>query len=138
LLGALLLIAGAGLYMMWPQGPASAPPPVTVEKPSPVDPETRQRIDAWISQNHLNDFGDPSGTHYAGGTPLFNEATGERRDRYEYILSKHPELKSAPAKSVPDGSKKSVPDGSKKSVPDKSDKSGKGKSVPDKSVPGGK
>jgi hypothetical protein len=30
---------------------------------------------------------------YAGGTPLFDESSGRRTDRYDYILSKHPELK---------------------------------------------
>jgi hypothetical protein len=30
---------------------------------------------------------------YAGGTPLFDERTGRSRDRYDYILERHPELK---------------------------------------------
>lgn len=57
-----------------------------------VDAETRLRIDAWIRENRLNRYGDPDGTVYAGGTPLFSERTGEQRDRYEYILARHPEL----------------------------------------------
>lgn len=60
---------------------------------SRVDPETRQRIDRWIKENNLNPYGDPRDTVYAGGTPLFNMATGETRDRYEYILERHPELR---------------------------------------------
>jgi hypothetical protein len=28
---------------------------------------------------------------YAGGTPLFNEATGKTMDRYDYIVMKHPD-----------------------------------------------
>lgn len=57
------------------------------------DRETRERIDAWIRENGLNEYGDPRGTQYMGGTPLFNEMTGQRVDRYEYILSRHPELR---------------------------------------------
>jgi len=30
---------------------------------------------------------------YAGGTPLFDERTGRVRDKYEYILERHPELR---------------------------------------------
>ena len=97
LLAALLLLAGAGIYMVWPARD-TGPVPVRAERPSPVDAGTRSRIDAWLNRNHLNPYGDAPGTHYTGGTPLYNEHTGERRDRYEYILSKHPELKSAPEK----------------------------------------
>jgi hypothetical protein len=58
-----------------------------------VDNETKQRIDRWIKEKKLNPYGDPNDTMYAGGTPLFNEATGRSLDRYEYILSRHPELR---------------------------------------------
>lgn len=47
-------------------------------------------IDAWIVANGLNTFGDAADTVYAGGTPLFNEATGKTVDRYQYIITKHP------------------------------------------------
>lgn len=52
----------------------------------------KESIDAWIAENNLNQYGDPSDTMYAGGTPLFDESTGESKDRYEYILDKNPEL----------------------------------------------
>jgi hypothetical protein len=58
-----------------------------------VDDETKQRIDRWIRDKNLNPYGDSKDTMYAGGSPLFNEATGQAQDRYEYILSRHPELK---------------------------------------------
>ncbi|MEW6188626.1 MAG: hypothetical protein AB1466_00715 [Actinomycetota bacterium] len=35
-----------------------------------------------IQRNNLNGYGDPKD----GGTPLFDEITGKRIDRYEYIL----------------------------------------------------
>jgi hypothetical protein len=50
----------------------------------------QQCIDAWITRNNLNEFGDSRDTVYAGGTPLFNEATGTYIDRYQYIKSHHP------------------------------------------------
>ena len=40
-------------------------------------------------------YGHPEGTMYAGGTPLFNEVTGERTDRLEYIFKRHPEARQA-------------------------------------------
>ena len=51
----------------------------------------KQQIEAWIKENNLNQYGDPQDTVYMGGTPLFNEKTGESLDRYEYILRKHPD-----------------------------------------------
>ena len=100
LIAALLVLIIAGVYLYWPERPGRVPvvrgelplPP----DPSPVDAGIRQRIDSWLSEKHLNEFGDPPGTKYTGGTPLFDERTGLRKDRYEYILSKHPELKDAP------------------------------------------
>ena len=58
-----------------------------------IDAETRARIDRWIKEKGRNPYGDPPDTMYAGGTPLFDEATGRTRDKYEYILEKHPELR---------------------------------------------
>ena len=56
---------------------------------SEISLQERTQIDAWIGENDLNQYGDPKETAYAGGTPLFNEATGETTDRYEYILQRH-------------------------------------------------
>ncbi len=53
---------------------------------------SKEKIDKWIEDNGLNKYGDQKNLMYAGGTPLFNEATGEITDRYEYILKNHPEL----------------------------------------------
>lgn len=57
-----------------------------------MDEKTKKRIDDFIKEKKLNPYGDPSDTMYMGGTPLFNEATGRSKDRYEYVLEKHPEL----------------------------------------------
>ena len=49
-------------------------------------------IDQWLERNGLNEFGDPLGTVYLGGSPLFNPVSGETKDRYEYVLERHPRL----------------------------------------------
>jgi len=33
------------------------------------------KIKQWIKKYDLNEYGDPKGTAYMGGTPLFNERT---------------------------------------------------------------
>lgn len=54
-----------------------------------LDKQQKKYIDDMIKKSGLNEFGDPHGTLYAGGTPLFDERTGNTKDRYDYILSKH-------------------------------------------------
>jgi len=54
--------------------------------------EQKEKIDKWLEEKKLNRYGDPAETVYTGGTPLFNETTGESVDRYDYILKNHPEL----------------------------------------------
>lgn len=53
--------------------------------------EDLTEVDAWLKEEGLNRFGDPNDTMYTGGSPLFDESTGKRRDRYEYIRSRHPD-----------------------------------------------
>jgi hypothetical protein len=57
--------------------------------------ETFESIDEWIAARGLNSYGDAPDIAYLGGTPLFNEATGESIDRLTYILANHPELTAA-------------------------------------------
>jgi hypothetical protein len=51
----------------------------------------RAQVEAWIIENDLNRYGDPQDTLYTGGTPLFNEETGETTDRFEYLIDKYPD-----------------------------------------------
>ena len=51
--------------------------------------DEKKHIDDTIRRKGLNEFGDPKGTAYAGGTPLFNEMTGKVTDRYDYIVGNH-------------------------------------------------
>jgi hypothetical protein len=62
---------------------------------SAIDKDTKNRILKFIKENNLNEFGDPKDTVYAGGTPLFNESTGEQTDLYAYLLKKFPHLRSS-------------------------------------------
>lgn len=47
-------------------------------------------VDEWLKTKNLNEYGDEQGMMYMGGTPLFNEMTGERKDRLEYLIQKFP------------------------------------------------
>jgi hypothetical protein len=58
-----------------------------------VDDTLKRKIDRWIEETGRNHYGDESDTMYLGGTPLFDERTGKTKDRYDYILEKHPELR---------------------------------------------
>ncbi len=60
----------------------------------PAVNETRC-VDKWLEDNHLDRYGNKTGTMYAGGTPLFDETTGKSTDRLEYIYQHHPEAKVA-------------------------------------------
>jgi hypothetical protein len=96
--GLILLLGGAVALLL----PLPSPPPresSSSREQSSVDDQLRRRIDEWLARNGLNEYGDPQGTMYSGGTPLFDEGTGVRKDRYLYILEQHPELKD-------DGSRK--------------------------------
>ena len=62
---------------------------------APADAGAASCIERWLAQRELNQFGDPVGTMYAGGTPLFDERTGQTTNRIEYLLRKHPELQQA-------------------------------------------
>lgn len=54
--------------------------------------EQKAAIDEWLANNGLNAYGDSADTMYAGGTPLFDEATGETKDRFEHLFKKFPNL----------------------------------------------
>lgn len=45
-------------------------------------------IDSWLHENNLNSYGDPIGTVYMGGTPLFDMTTGTSVSRFSYLMEK--------------------------------------------------
>jgi hypothetical protein len=96
--------------------PAAATPPATSTPPAdatPTDaaspagaPSSRAAAapdggsceDAWLLAHSLNEYGDPEGTMYTGGTPLFDERTGQRKDRLQHLRAKLPALRTACAR----------------------------------------
>jgi hypothetical protein len=81
-------------------GASAAPPPMPVAepKPAPVAPAPSPAetcADRWLAAQGLNTYGDTPGTNYAGGTPLFDERTGQRKDRLAHLFAKHEALKAA-------------------------------------------
>jgi len=50
------------------------------------------KIDEYLANKKLNEYGDDVDTVYTGGTPLFNEVTGETLEKYEFLINKFPEL----------------------------------------------
>jgi hypothetical protein len=50
----------------------------------------KAKIEKWIVDNDLNEYGDSMDTIYAGGTPLYDEVSGKMMTRYEYIKKQHP------------------------------------------------
>jgi hypothetical protein len=86
IVGVFLVLLLIGAVLGWT--PASeAPQPNS----SPISEIEKQQIQSWIEENDLNKYGDPKNTLYPGGTPLYNEGTGETIDLYDYILGKHPD-----------------------------------------------
>lgn len=79
-----------------PQGGLKNRPPnndsISIKKPmSILDQSEKNLIEQWIRKNDLNEFGDPNDTVYAGGTPLFSGKDAKVIDRFDYIISNHPD-----------------------------------------------
>lgn len=66
-------------------------PVLESQKPAGISETEKQKIETWIKENDLNQYGDPKNIFYTGGTPLFDEKTGRSIDRYEYIFKKYPD-----------------------------------------------
>lgn len=64
--------------------------PAPVPSPLPADPDAC--LTEVLQRAGLNRFGDPPDTMYAGGSPLFDERTGETTSRRDYVQARHPEL----------------------------------------------
>ena len=50
-------------------------------------------LDRWLAAQKLDAFGSPQGTAYAGGNPMFDEASGAAQSRYDYVATKYPGLR---------------------------------------------
>ena len=85
------------IVAFWPQdmtsGDNSTPTYIRLlsnAKNKAVEISDKAKIEKWLVDEGLNEYGDPADTLYAGGTPLFDEATGQTLDKYDYILRNHP------------------------------------------------
>ena len=59
-------------------------------------------MDRALKTRGLNRFGDAADTLYPGGTPLFDERTGQSSDRIARIVARHPDIAAAcPAEPSP-------------------------------------
>ena len=68
---------------------------ILAEKPKPSSAATMARLEMkqisyWLKSQNLNRFGDPKGTVYSGGSPLFDEKTGKAIPYFDYLLKKFP------------------------------------------------
>ncbi|MGA9521581.1 MAG: hypothetical protein WBV82_08965 [Myxococcaceae bacterium] len=72
-----------------------AEPARGAEALSDAGPGAEACVDAWLNERKLDSYGHPEGTMYTGGTPLFDERTGEQKDRLEYVFGRHPEARAA-------------------------------------------
>ncbi|HYH97141.1 hypothetical protein [Hyalangium sp.] len=61
---------------------------------SPAERQAQEScLDKWLQDKKMDRYGHPEGTMYAGGSPLFNEMTGESKDRLDYVYQRQPEAK---------------------------------------------
>ena len=74
---------------------AAAPAPVSAPAARTAVAAAESCADRWLAEHSLNPFGDPPETNYPGGTPLFDERTGVKRNRLEHLFAKSAALKSA-------------------------------------------
>jgi hypothetical protein len=82
-----------------PAPPADASKQPQVQQAQQIDP-VEACVEAFLTERGLDRYGNPADTMYMGGTPLFDERTGESKDRLQYIFERHPEARAACA---PDG-----------------------------------
>ena len=79
-----------------PAPPAvAAPTPVATPEPGgtrlSASRESEEAcVDRWLAERRLDRYGNPDGTLYAGGTPLFDERTGKQVDRLVYVYKRQP------------------------------------------------
>jgi hypothetical protein len=68
---------------------------VACRREVPAPPSAQSCLDRELAAKGLNSFGDPEGTMYAGGTPLFDERTGKSTPREDYVYARHPGIARA-------------------------------------------
>jgi hypothetical protein len=105
----LLLVLAAACREQSPH--TVAPPPSdTAARPAPAaGPAGGQTLsadqaacaDRWLSEHKLDTYGNPQGTNYIGGTPTFDEKTGQTIDRWVLVAKNRPDALRACGVSPP-------------------------------------
>jgi hypothetical protein len=105
----LLLVLAAGCREQSPH--AVAPPSSeTATRPAPgtgsasagpVSADQAVCADRWLSEHQFDSYGNPQGTSYIGGTPTFDERTGQTIDRWVLVAKNRPEALRACGVSPP-------------------------------------
>jgi hypothetical protein len=73
---------------------------------SPSEKQAQETcMDKWLQGKKLDRYGHPEGTMYAGGSPIFNEMTGEARERLDYVYERQPDAKKACVNAAPQKTK---------------------------------
>jgi hypothetical protein len=83
-----------------PPAPEQRPDPAADREPTPTPVSATRAaeeacVDKWLAERRLDPYGSPEGTLYAGGTPLFDEKTGEHVDRLDYVYRRQPLARAA-------------------------------------------
>lgn len=92
-----------------PAGPTAGRPQSAAERaPAPVsgsgprlDAKQTECVEKWLKGHGLDDYGNPQGTMYAGGTPTLDEATGRTVDRWSLVAKNRPEALQSCAVAIP-------------------------------------
>jgi hypothetical protein len=66
-----------------------------------LDAKQTECTEKWLKGHGLDDYGNPNGTMYAGGTPTFDEATGRTVDRWTLVAKNRPEALQSCAVPLP-------------------------------------
>jgi hypothetical protein len=80
---------------------APAAPPDAPKAKETVSPTSQSAegaapcVDKELAKRGLDQYGGDQGTMYPGGTPLFQESTGKRTDRTQYVYAHHPDIAAA-------------------------------------------
>jgi hypothetical protein len=83
-----------------PPAERAAPAPVAASRIQ-LDAKQTECVERWLKGHGLDDYGNPNGTLYAGGTPTFDETAGRYVDRWTMVAKNRPEALQSCAVPLP-------------------------------------
>ena len=92
--------SGASAARPTPPAERAAPPPLAASRIQ-LDGKQTECVERWLKGHNLDDYGNPTGTMYAGGTPTFDETTGRSVDRWTLVAKNRPEALQSCAVPLP-------------------------------------